>query len=70
MTTWLKMIGSAKTPITGWDEDYVGFRKESKPSIQKGDHLFLYAPGGSKHIFASAVATSDPESDPSYNPRI
>jgi hypothetical protein len=67
MNTWLKLIGSGKYPITGWKENYVGFRKEKKPGIRKGDHLVLYAPGGSKRIFALAEATSDPERDINYD---
>lgn len=74
MKTWLKLIGSNKVPITGspyngiYNEEYVGFRKSRKPSIGMGDYLFLYAPGGSKRIFALAEATSDPEINPLYNP--
>jgi|ERR1017187_1672827 hypothetical protein len=67
MKTWLKLIGSAKSPITEWEKDYVGFRKTGKPSIRTGDHMFLYAPGG-RRIFALAEAVSDPERDPNYNP--
>jgi hypothetical protein len=68
MATWLKNIGSAKNPITEWKEDDVGFRKANKPSIRTGDHLFLYAPGGSRRVFALAEAVSDPEHDSDYNP--
>lgn len=73
MKTWLKLIGSAEMPITGspyfghYNENHVGFRKANKPSIQRGDHLFLYAPGGSKRIFALAEAVSDPEADSNYD---
>lgn len=75
MNNWLKLIGSFDKPITGppyngiWDKDYVGFRKTLKPGIRKGDHLFLYAPGGSRRIFALAEAMSDPEHDINYNPK-
>lgn len=69
MKVWVKSVGSAKTPIVGtYDKDHVGFRKRGKPRIRLGDHLFLYAPGGSKRIFALAEALDDPEHDPQYNP--
>ena len=74
MQTWLKLIGSVKKPLTHpeykgrWEEKYIGFRKTRKPSIRSGDHLFLYAPGGTKSIFALAEATSDPEINDQYNP--
>ena len=74
MNNWLKLIGSFDKPITEpplngrWDKDYVGFRKTRKPGIRKGDHLFLYAPGGSRSIFALAEAITDPEHDTNYNP--
>ena len=68
MATWLKNIGSAKNPITEWKEDDVGFRKANKPSIRTGDHLFLYAPGGSRRVFALAEVVSDPEHDSGFNP--
>jgi hypothetical protein len=68
MATWLKLIGSAESPITEWERDYVGFRKENRPSIQTGDHLFLYAPGPDRRIFALAQAVSDPEHDLDYDP--
>ena len=75
MRTWLKLIGSVKEPITGYpyygkyDTGLVGFRKNRKPSVRLGDHLFLYAPGGSKRIFALAEVTSDPEHDTGYDPQ-
>ena len=74
MTAWLKAIGSAKRPITeapfhgSYVGEHVGFRKEAKPGIRTGDHLFLYASGGSRSIFALAEAVADPERDPRYNP--
>ena len=74
MKTWLKSIGSAKTPITeapfhgDYRAEQIGFRKEGKPSVRSGDRLFLYAPGGSRHIFALTEAVGDPEHDPNYNP--
>lgn len=39
------------------------------PGIRIGDHIFLYAPGGSRSIFALAEATSDPEHDNNYSPK-
>jgi hypothetical protein len=74
MTAWLKLIGSAKAPITeapfhgDYTAEHVGFRKANKPGIRAGDHLFLYAPGGSRRIFALAEAINDPERDPNYDP--
>src|ERR1035441_5325125 len=74
MKSWLKCIGSAKNPITArpfngdYTEKYVGFRKANKPSIEAGDHLLLYAPGGSRSIFALVEAVGNPEPDPNYNP--
>jgi len=75
MKYWLKLIGSADKPITehpfngSYSEEYVGFRKARMPGIRMGDHLFLYAPGGSRRIFALAEATSNPECDINYNPK-
>ena len=72
---WLKVIGSAKKPITeypfygNYNLPYVGFRRPGRPSVRMGDHLFLYAAGGSKCIFALAEAVGDPEPDPKYDPR-
>ena len=72
MSTWLKLIGCSKRPITGppfygsYKEDHIGFRKERKPGIRMGDHLFLYAPGGSRRIFALAEAVIAPEHNNNY----
>lgn len=74
MKTWLKLVGSQEHPITEapWHgsltDEHIGFRKAGKPSIRIGDHLFLYAPGGSRRIFALAEVVSDPERDPNYKP--
>jgi hypothetical protein len=68
MATWLKLIGSARSPITEWQQEYVGFRKASKPSIRTGNHLFFFAPGGSRRVFALAEAVSEPEHDSDFNP--
>lgn len=75
MRTWLKVIGSGKVPITGhpfygnYNIPSVGFRKPTKPGIRMGDHLFLYAAGGSKRIFAMAEATGDPWYDNNCAPQ-
>ena len=75
MQIWLKLIGSGTVPITGdpfygnFQEEHIGFRKTNRPSIQAGDHLFLYAPGGSKRIFALVEAVGDPEYDSKYDPQ-
>jgi len=74
MNIWLKLIGSSDQPLTDpphngiWAKDYVGFRKAVQPGIRKGDHLFLYAPGGSRRIFALAEAVTDPLHDKTFNP--
>lgn len=73
MTSWLKLIGCCQKPITespfygNYKELTIGFRKARKPGICKGDHLFLYAPGGSKRIFALAEAISDPKNNLDYD---
>jgi hypothetical protein len=75
MQAWLKLIGSSDKPITEhpfygtYQHDFIGFRKSNRPGIRKGDHVFLYAPGGSRRIFAFAEAAGDPEPDPGYDPR-
>lgn len=74
MNHWLKLIGSSTKPITdhpfygNYKKEFIGFRKAGKPGIRMGDHIFLYAPGGSKSIFALAEATDDPELDDIFNP--
>lgn len=74
MNNWLKLIGSSDKPITDhpfygvYNERYIGFRKRNKPGIRKGDRLFLYAPGGSRSIFALAEAMDDPEADINFDP--
>jgi hypothetical protein len=45
----------------------LGSRRE--PGIRMEDHLFLYAPGGSRLIFALAEAISIPEHNDKYNPQ-
>lgn len=74
MNNWLKLIGSSDKPITehpfygNYNAEYIGFRKKCMPGIRMGDHLFLYAPGGSRSIFALVEAMTDPETDSNYNP--
>ena len=68
MQPWLKLIGSSDNPVRSWDKEYIGFRKSNKPGIRLGDHVFLYAPGGSRRIFALAEAVANPEPDPDYSP--
>jgi hypothetical protein len=74
MRTWLKLIGSAESPITKppyygeWKKNHIGIPGKTQPGMRNGDHLFLYAPGGSKSIFALAEATGDPEHSKDYNP--
>lgn len=73
MRSWLKSIGSFDRPITdhpfygSYNEEWIGFRKANKPGVRNGDHLSLYAPGGSKRIFAWAEAITDPDHDPGYD---
>jgi hypothetical protein len=72
MKTWLKCIGSAQKPISGEynaEKEGVGFRfrKGGKPTVHSGDRLFLYAPGGSKRIFALVEAIGEPYLNPKFN---
>jgi hypothetical protein len=75
MNNWIKLIGSSEKPIAEhpfygfFNEEYVGFRKARMSGIRKGDQLFLYAPGGSRSIFALAEAIADPEHDIKYDPK-
>ena len=70
METWLKVVGSSRDPIReSYTLPHVGFRKRGRPEVRAGDQLFLYAAGGSQHIFALARVTSDPEEDPDYDPK-
>ena len=75
MNNWLKLIGSSDKPITehpfygNYNAEYIGFRKARMPGVRMGDQLFLYAPGGSRSIFALVEATADPENDSNYNPK-
>lgn len=69
MTSWLKLVGSSKTPLVdGYTEEYVGFRREGKPGVRPGDRLFFYAPGrNNRRIFALVEALGTPEYDPKFN---
>ena len=49
MTSWLKLIGSAKRPVSDRQEEHVGFRKATKPQIRTGDRLYLPARGKQVH---------------------
>jgi len=70
MQAWLKLIGSTDNPVHGWNEEYIGFRKSQKPGIRMGDHVLLYAPGGSRRIFALAEVDGNPEPDPDYSAHV
>jgi hypothetical protein len=62
MTTfWLKMIGTAEKPWQDrpYDHAFVGFRGRKPSGIHRGDHLVLYAVGGSKRIFALGEVTKE-----------
>ena len=61
MRYWLKMIGMTESPLTGtYEKPYADFAKNKRPRhIHPGDHLVLYACGGSKRVFALAEVTSD-----------
>ena len=56
---WLKMIGMVESPASGtYERDYVDFAR--RPSrLHRGDHVVLYAVGGSKRVFALAEVTSE-----------
>lgn len=55
MASFFKLIGTPNDPWIGhYHFDYVRFSRSPK-SINVGDHLILYACGGSKRIFADAA---------------
>ncbi len=62
---WLKLVGTSERPWPNkpYHLKSIGFRKRKdgkKPSgIRQGDHLLLYAVGGSKRIFAIAKVTRE-----------
>lgn len=59
-TAWLKVIGESKHPRERFEETFVGFPKKQRPrSIHAGDHMVLYAVGGSKKVFALVEVTSE-----------
>jgi hypothetical protein len=56
---WLKVIFESKHPREYYKETFVGFPKRQKPNnIRVGDHLVLYAVGGSKKVSALVEVTS------------
>ena len=58
--SWLKLIGTAERPCPDfWKESYASSRKRPR-SIHVGDHMVLYAVGGTKRVFAIAEVTSEP----------
>ena len=59
-TAWLKVIGESEHPRERYNEAFVGFPKRQRPrGIHVGDHMVLYAVGGSKSVFALAEVTSE-----------
>ena len=56
---WLKLIGTAERPCPEfWKQSHASSRR--KPSgIHVGDHMVLYAVGGTKRVFAVAEVTSE-----------
>jgi hypothetical protein len=59
--SWLKLIGTSKKPFQGrYENPHVDFSKNKRPrAIHPGDQIVLYAPGGSKRLFALAEVTSE-----------
>jgi hypothetical protein len=54
---WLKMIGTAERPCPDpYTLDYADFARMPR-QIRAGDHMILYAVGGTKRVFALAEAT-------------
>jgi hypothetical protein len=50
---WLKVIGESKHPRERYEETFIGFPQKRRPrDIHVGDHMVLYAVGGSKNVFA------------------
>lgn len=59
-TAWLKVIGESKHPREYYDEPFIGFPKKQRPrDIHVGDHMILYAVGGSKKVFAVVEVISE-----------
>ena len=59
MGVFLKTIGSARKPYPGaYTKPYVDFSHYPR-QVKIGDHLVLYAAGGSKRVFAIAEVTSE-----------
>jgi EVE domain len=61
MAYWLKMIGMIESPAHGrYKWNFVDFAKNRRPRrVHPGDHVVLYAVGGSKRVFALAEVTSE-----------
>jgi mRNA-degrading endonuclease RelE of RelBE toxin-antitoxin system len=58
-TFWLKMIAMVERPLSGsYAREYVDFARRPR-RIHPGDHMILYAVGGSKRVFALAEVTSE-----------
>jgi len=56
---WLKMIGTSESPCPeSYTRDYADFARKPR-HIHPGDHMVLYAVGGSKRVFALAQVTSE-----------
>lgn len=58
---WLKLIGTSANPAPEhYRKLYADFSRRYRPrDVHRGDHLVLYAAGGSKRIFALAEVTSE-----------
>lgn len=56
-TAWLKVIGESRHPREHYKETFIGLPKRQKP--RNGDHMVLYAVGGSKNVFALVEVTSE-----------
>lgn len=57
---WLKMIGTTEIHCpNSYTRKYVEFRGDRPRQIHRGDHVILYAVGGSKRVFALAKVTSE-----------
>ncbi len=59
---FLKLVGTSADPCReGYTRSYVDFAPKYRPDrrIRPGDHMVLYAVGGSKRVFALAEVTSE-----------
>ena len=56
----MKVIGESKHPHEHYEERFIGFPKRQHPrNIHVGDHMVLYAVGGSKNVFGLVEVTSE-----------